>query len=438
MGLVRNATSLLLTKVAGIPVALASSIILARYLNVSDRGVLGVAIALGTSLVILSQLGWPSAAIYRLRRVGSEPAQVSSAALLTIGLVSALTIVICLALEPRLMQWLLSQASSRVLYLVLAMVPFQLMGLYFSGIARGLDRFPLQNWYALLNNTGRLGALAWVLVIGGGAVVEVLIAVLLVQAATALGLAISVIRHTGLRLRPDVSEPIQTLRFGLKTWVHTLAGNIHERVDVFMLAFFLQDPAQVAFYVIAVGVLEYLKLVPESIAVAMLPNLAELEEARAGALAASSIRHALVWVMLSVLVAAPTAPLVIPLLYGNAYGASIAPFLILLPGMAFLTMYRLLARYFLTVNRQGVNVTVQILSTLLNIGLNIWLIPRYGILGAAAASLASYSLEGLALGVIFLRSVRTGAREAFLFHRSDFAPYRVRLEPALRRWKLIR
>ncbi len=438
MGLVRNAASLLLTKVAGIPVALASSIILARYLNVSDRGVLGVAIALGTSLVILSQLGWPSAAIYRLRRVGSEPAQVSSAALLTIGLVSALTIVVCLALEPRLMQWLLSQASSRVLYLVLAMVPFQLMGLYFSAIARGLDRFPLQNWYALLNNTGRLGALAWVLVIGRGAVVEVLIAVLLVQAATALGLAISVIRHTGLRLRPDVSESTQTLRFGLKTWVHTLAGNIHERVDVFMLAFFLQDPAQVAFYVIAVGVLEYLKLVPESIAVAMLPNLAELEEERAGALAASSIRHALVWVMLSVLIAAPTAPLLIPLLYGNDYGASIVPFLILLPGMAFLTLYRLLARYFLTVNRQGVNITVQVLSTILNIGLNVWLIPRYGILGAAAASLASYSLEGLALSVIFLRSVRRGAREAFLFQRSDFAPYRVRLEPALRRWKVIR
>ena len=438
MGLVRNAGSLLLTKVAGIPVALASSIMLARYLSVPERGVFGVAIALGTILVILSQLGWPSAAIYRLRRVRTEPARVSSAALVTIVGVSALTIAVCLALEPQLMGWLLSQAPSTVLYLVLAMVPFQLLGLYFSGIARGLDRFPLQNWYALLNNTGRLGALAWVLVIGRGAVVEALSAIFLIQAVTAAGLALAVIRHTGLWLRPDAWEPIETLRFGVKTWVHTLAGNVHERIDVFMLAFFLRDPAQVAFYVIAVGVLEYLKLVPESIAVAILPNLAELEEERAGALAASSIRHALVWVILSVLIAAPTAPLVIPLLYGNDYGASIAPFLILLPGMAFLTVYRLLARYFMTVNRQGVIITVQILSTLLNIGLNIWLIPRYGILGAAAASLASYSLEGLTLSVIFLRSVRTGAREAFLFQRSDFAPYRVRLEPALRRWKVIK
>jgi O-antigen/teichoic acid export membrane protein len=95
--------------------------------------------------------------------------------------------------------------------------------------------------------------------------------------------------------------------------------------------------------------------------------------------------------------------------------------------MALLTIYTVFAQYFTAIDRQGANIATQTISVVVNVLLNLWLIPRYGILGAAAASACSYALEAtLIMGVFVAKSGRS-LGEIFVFRADDLDPYRRRL-----------
>lgn len=434
MSLLQNAVSVLLVSAVGVPAGIVTSILLARYLSVADRGSYSVAITFLGLVTLFSQLGWSSASIYRLRRVRSEPAQVATAALVASAVCSLSAIGLCLLLRDWLWQRFFAGAPPEIFVLTLVIVPFQLVAIVFTGIARGIDRFRISNAHQMFVNLGSLVALILVLVVYEGNVTDVLIASLAVQVVAALGLLVAVVRHTGISTRIQMSEIRPSLVFGLKSYVQSLAGQLHERIDVFMIAYFLADPTQVAFYAVAAGVIRLLKLVPEAVGKALFPRLAEADAADSGILAARVLRHSTLWVGVCVVGLGVLAPLLIPLLYGHEYELSIPPFLLLLPGMALLSVYQIMARYFVALGRQHVNIYTQLFSLFVNVSLNVVLIPRYGIVGAAAASLVSYGLEALLITIAFTSHSGRGLRESFIFHADDIAPYRRRLAPLLRRW----
>jgi O-antigen/teichoic acid export membrane protein len=429
----RNAASVLGTAAVSLPIGLVTTIVLARWLDVAERGLYGVTMTFAGLVVILSQLGWPSAAIHRLRRAGSEPSRVASAALTVVAVVSVLAIALCTILAPWIIERFLQGASPRVFYLGVALVPIQLLGAYFVGIARGIDRFSIYNAYRVGSRFGTLIALTIVLVIRGGDLIAALEAAVAVQAVVVLGVVLAVLRETRLELRVDWREIRESLRFGSKSYLQTLTGRIHERIDVFMIAYLLGDPTQVAFYAIAVGVIERLRLIPESIGAALFPQIAGSDPPSAAAFTSRVSRHCTLWVVIAALGLAIAAPLLIPLLYGQAYQPSVGPFLLLLPATALLSVYSTLSRYFMAIDRQQVNIITQLTSTTAKVGLNLWLIPRHGILGAAGASLASYGLEALLVTIAFRSQARQRLASIFIFQRDDLETYTRRLAPALRR-----
>ena len=100
--------------------------------------------------------------------------------------------------------------------------------------------------------------------------------------------------------------------------------------------------------------------------------------------------------------------------------------------MAVYTVYRVLARYFVALGRQRVNIATQALAVTVNIALNLVLIPQHGVVGAAIASLVSYSLEAVLIAVSFMRASGQGFRETFVFSWSIDSP------PYLRRLRALR
>jgi O-antigen/teichoic acid export membrane protein len=423
MSFLRNAVSVVTTQVAITPVALVTGILLARLLSVHDRGLYAVATALAAVTVLLAQLGWPATAIYRLRRLRADPAAVAGAAL-CIGLAcSLLAVALCLAWRGPLLERFLSGASPRVLALALASVPFQVLGLLFAGVARGLDRFDLHNRYLLSLAVLTLAALAAVLGLHERSAPAALSALLGVHALTSLVLVARVARHAGLRLRISWREATASLPFGLKTHAQTLLLHLHQHADVFLLAWLLEDPAQVGLYAVAVGVVNRTRLLPASVALSLFPAVAGLDARESARFVARVLRHSLLWSGVTVGVLLPSGPVLVPLCFGSRYEGSVAAFLLLLPGMLGATLYLVLARYFTARNRHAVNITTQGISSLANVALNLWLIPRHGIAGAALASLGSYSLQGgLALRV-FLQESGRDLREALLPGRAELLAY---------------
>jgi O-antigen/teichoic acid export membrane protein len=117
----------------------------------------------------------------------------------------------------------------------------------------------------------------------------------------------------------------------------------------------------------------------------------------------------------------------IPLLFGAQYRASIPAFLILLPGMVFYMVYRVVARFFVATDRQQANIASELTSLATNVGLNLWLIPKYGILGAALASLVSYTLSATFILTAFRIATGIGVRRMLVVDRADLELYRKRL-----------
>jgi O-antigen/teichoic acid export membrane protein len=344
--------------------------------------------------------------------------------------------VACIPLESPISARFLDGAPPRIFYLALAIAPFILGRVLFSSIARALDRFALQNGVLLATNLGRLAAMAIVLVAWGGALEEALAAFLLVQAAGTLYLVGSVLRTTGVRLRVELREVQATLRFGVRSYIGRTAGQLHPRWSVFLIAYFLADPSELAFFAIAASVTRMLRMLPEALGGALFPQLAGLEERQVAALAARACRHGLLWVGGSLVAAGAIGPFAIPLLYGEPYAASTVPFLVLLPGVWLYAMQRVFANYFSALGHLSPVIRSQVLATVLCVVLNVWLIPLMGILGAALATLVSYGAGVLDLTWSFLVHSKCGLLETFVFRWEDLDPYRRRLErlrPLLRR-----
>jgi O-antigen/teichoic acid export membrane protein len=151
----------------------------------------------------------------------------------------------------------------------------------------------------------------------------------------------------------------------------------------------------------------------------MFPRLAGSSDTDAHAATTRVCRHTLFILALGVAGFAIGGPIVIPLFYGRDYTGAIMPLLVLLPGLLLAALYQLLARNFTSRGRQEVNILAACLALSSNVGLNILMIPRYGIVGAAAAHGLSYGLAALTLLVAFVRDSGHSAAETLVIRPSE-------------------
>jgi O-antigen/teichoic acid export membrane protein len=95
-----------------------------------------------------------------------------------------------------------------------------------------------------------------------------------------------------------------------------------------------------------------------------------------------------------------TAPMLIPLLFGPAYQQACLPLWILLPGFVALSLQVLLSQYFAARDFPIFLAGYWLLAVSINVMSNLLLIPRYGMVAAAANSTLSYILV---FSLVFLR-----------------------------------
>ena len=76
MSFFTNAVRVLVTSGLALPLGIASSVVLARFLSVPDRGHFALLVTFASISGFLAHLGLPSAAIYRIRRGISSPGRV--------------------------------------------------------------------------------------------------------------------------------------------------------------------------------------------------------------------------------------------------------------------------------------------------------------------------------------------------------------------------
>lgn len=170
-------------------------------------------------------------------------------------------------------------------------------------------------------------------------------------------------------------------------------------VDVLLLQP-LAGSEQTGQYKAALVVAEFLWFAPMAIQLVLLQATAELwadgNAERITAIAARATRYAL---LLAVLMALGLAALVdpfVPLYFGPEFAPAIGPLLVLLPGTVGFAVARPIYAIGQGKGDLGILIAATGVAALLNLALNLLLIPRFGMYGAAAATSIGYgSMAGL-------------------------------------------
>lgn len=433
MALFRNAATVLTTSVVAIPLGLAGSLILARWLPVGDRGAYGIAVNFAGVVFVLAGLGLPSAVIYEHRRGVCPAPRMMSTHLAANGAVGVLGALFCFVLPLAWRERLLPGVDPDVFALAAWTVPALVLGDFLRAVARSVDRFDLHNVFTLLQPAGLLVAFGAVLVGAGAGLHAALWANLAVQYGLALWLALTLAGVTGVERGLHPSELRGSLRYGLSAYVQNVMVFLQERLELFLVAYLLADSVQVGLYAVASSAAAPFRLLPNALSVAVFPELAERAPAAAAETTALLTRHSVVLTALLCAGAMPLVPWLVPLFFGEAYRDAVPALLWLLPGVCILSASRLLARWFQAVDRQRILVGSRAVAVLVNGGACLLLVPASGITGAAQASLAANAAEALLVVVAFCAHTGLSTRAAFALRQSDLEVYRRRAARLARR-----
>ncbi|MBC7231417.1 MAG: polysaccharide biosynthesis C-terminal domain-containing protein [Actinobacteria bacterium] len=192
---------------------------------------------------------------------------------------------------------------------------------------------------------------------------------------------------------------------------------------MFMVNIFL-DPAAVGLYAVAVGLIEKIWLVSYSASTVLFPRIAaEREEERQKDFTPLVARTVLWTTAIGALVLALLSRWIILFLFSEAFLPAVGALRALIIGVIALSAGRVLANDLAGRGFPRLNIYTGLAAVVTNVALNSIWIPRYGIVGAAWASTASYLVTFLLALFFYCRVSGNRWIKVVLPQTGDFSLY---------------
>ena len=184
----------------------------------------------------------------------------------------------------------------------------------------------------------------------------------------------------------------------------------------------MSDIAEVGFYSLGANVAETIWQVPIAVGVVLMTRSAnQTNERVATGEVCASLRISILLVLFAAILLYLAAPLLVSLLFGARYSASIPIIRTILPGILFFVILKILNSQFVGSGKPQLTLIALLPSLAINIVLNILFIPSYKGIGAAVATNISYFCASFLLLLVYSRTFKTGFLEIFRYQKSDFA-----------------
>lgn len=384
----------LMNRLIGIPIGIAGSVLVARYLGPEGKGILAVIAVLSGLAVQVGNLGLHASTTYyvaRDRRLLPQVVSLSLLCSLGFGTASAGVLAMLYWKAPGLVPNVLPE----YLAVLCVVIPFLLLSLIFQNILLGLHRVIAYNAIELGAKVLGVGLILVVLVWFQGGVWEVFLLGQAVTFLTALTFLAMALRESGGLEAPGRELLTQMLQYGLRAYLACTFGFLIIRADLLLVNYFLGESAT-GIYSVSVGLADLLLLIPGSIGTMLFPLIATVPQQN-GVFAAKVSRHTVIVMATACAVTAVMARPLIGWMYGESFIGAVTPFLWLLPGVFFLGVQTVLAQ---ELAARGYPIGLVLAwggGLILNVVLNLFWIPRWGIVGAAASSTVAYG--GIFIGV---------------------------------------
>lgn len=383
-----NAIWLLADKAIRLPVALFVAVWVARYLGPDGMGAIGYAIAFSGLFAAAAGLGIDGLTIRELVNAPEDRDRILGTAFflkLAAGAVSFVATVGAI--------WLVRHDQDRWLVAIIAIGPlfqaFDVADYWFQSRVQSKYSVLAQNPAFLAVSASKV-----VLILCDAPLIAFAFAALAETAVASLSVAIAFRARVGKisAWRFAKEHATTLLRDGWPLALSAMVGMIYLRVDQVMIGEIL-GTKEVGIYSVAVRLAELLTLLSMVIYASTLPSIIEARRISDELFYERLQKLYNLMVFVGYAVAIPTtlfSGFIIRTLFGPEYERA-APMLTILTWSSVMMNLGIARSGFLTaMNWTRLHLASAVLAALLNIGLNLLLIPRYGGTGAAIGSLVAY------------------------------------------------
>lgn len=415
--LLRSGTITLASRVVVFGLSLVAGVILARTLGPHGRGLYALALVAPAALTLAANLGISQALTYHLARKTYSVDQLIGQAITLALILGGLTALILVAVMGAAGKWILPGVAMNLVVIASLSIPLALFFYFSLSFEQGLENFIGFNALYLVNAAALVLLLIPLFFFRGNVTFAVTAWSLSWIPTAAVGLLLFA-RAGHLNIKLDLKVARALLRFGIVGYLSFMTNFLNFRLDTFLVNIFA-NPAQVGFYAVAVGLAETIWYVSSSASTVLAPRVASAEAATSDITTGRVSRVVFATSVLGALALAVVAPILIRVLFGNAFSPSVIAVWLLLPGIVTLSVARVLSSYLLGRNRLKVDFFASAAGLVMTLVLDLTLIPRYGFLGAAFASSVAYTTTMLVNMAWVVRNSKLSVADLLLPTPSD-------------------
>lgn len=216
-------------------------------------------------------------------------------------------------------------------------------------------------------------------------------------------------------IKPNFTNIYKYIKFGIMPMITVILMEVNYKIDILMLEPHV-SVAEIGIYSLGVQLAERLWLIPDALKDILLSKLSkgksELEVAKV-------TRLSLIVMLICILLAVLLGKQVIIFLFGNEYSESYNIMLYILASVMGMVFYKMVYSYNVANGNKLINMLLLGIAAIINVILNILLIPMFGMIGAAVASLISYSMCGIMFLLYFINRTQIPIYKMLFIQKED-------------------
>jgi len=402
-----------------------ASVIITRVLGAEGRGIYSLAILLPTLIIIFTNLGIAPASVYYISIKKYSIKEVFGNSVILSFLISILAALIGLIIILFYSDTLFPGVSKIYLFLSLSLIPFQTFFNFGVNILLGLQKIKKYNFIQLIQMFFFLLIISIFLLGLNYGIKETIIAEVLSFLIVCIILGLWIKKEIGgISFKLDNSYLKDFFSYGFKSYLGNIATFLHFRIDYFLINFFL-NPVAVGLYYVSVVITERIWLISKSVGTVLFPKLSsEQNEKKIKEFTPLVCRNTLFITSLLIIILFILGNWIIVFLYSEEFLDSVLPFRILLIGALSISASRILSYDLYSRGKPILSTYSNIIAVALNIFLNIILIPKYSIVGAASATSISYTVAFFVNLFFYMKISGNKLTDIIFIKKSDLKLYR--------------
>jgi stage V sporulation protein B len=363
---------------------------LGRYLGPVDYGIFGVVLSLMTIVNTFFTAGFPQSASKFIAEDNAKIAGIIKSTNRIILVFSALVFSLYFGLAGVIANWFNdSNLTPYIRVSALAIPAYAFYSIYGPGYLNGQRQFGKQAITLFASSIVKIIAVLALVLVGFG--VKGAIIGYLIAAMAGFLLAWRFLQPAG---KKDVNFGWKKLvEFGIPATAFSVVFFFLMSIDLFAVKAIGGGEAEVGYYTSAATISKVPYFIFVGLAMTLLPSISRSISLNNASLTRDyiqqSIRYMLVLLIPSTVLISATSTGLLALVYSSTYIAAATTLSILIFGLASLSVFFVLANIVIGSGRPQIALGIALPALGIDIGLNILLIPRYGMEGAAWATTAT-------------------------------------------------